>query len=142
MKNRIEYIIKSEALSNLQFANSLNISPASVTHVLSGRNNPSLEMVVRIAQKYPHYNLRWLLLGDGAVYDSNKEDNPSVRGGYPGDLFSTIDAQPLERPEPESKISLPTVNANTSNKEDATSAEQQKLIVCLPDGTYREYTKQ
>ncbi len=140
MKNRIEHIIKSEALSNLQFANALEISPAAVTHLLSGRNNPSLDIVVRIAQKYPHYNLRWLLLGEGSVY--NGENNiHTIHPAAQPDLFATS----------EPTISTSTVVSTSIQSEQTpeqpplksgNATEHSKLILCLPDGTYREFIKQ
>lgn len=133
MKSRIEYIIGSESLSNLQFAQSLNISPASITHILSGRNNPSLDIVTRIARKYPHYNLRWLLLGEGAI--SNLGEAQNFNDKSPS-LFSSNnnseqeDNDPLLNSEPKSSsLGLQCI-------------PEQKLIVCLPDGTYKEYIKQ
>lgn len=150
MKSRIEHIIKAESLSNLQFANSLEISPAAVTHLLSGRNNPSLDIVVRIAQKYPHYNLRWMLLGEGAIYNIGHAATASVN--REPELFAT------SNPSGQSSTALASSNSAGNNSEKAAatpisaqpsatpqndnSAEQQKLIVCLPDGTYREFIKQ
>ena len=136
MKNRIEHIIKAESLSNLQFANSLEISPAAVTHLLSGRNNPSLDIVVRIAQKYPHYNLRWLLLGEGAIY--NTGHTVATCAPQEPELFAA--PKPVvENPEKYAATTPEQINTAPNN---VSPAEQQKLIVCMPDGTYREFIKQ
>lgn len=144
MKDRIAHIIKAESLTNLQFAQLLDISPASVTHLLSGRNNPSLDFVVRIAQKFPHYNLRWLILGDGPIYNNGNDTNIGLRQANTPELFpsehkTTEDATRLSTPNNQitTKTGNPSYSANREN-----SPAQQTLIVCLPDGTYREYTKQ
>ena len=144
MKDRIALIIKAESLTNLQFAQLLDISPASVTHLLSGRNNPSLDFVVRIAQKFPHYNLRWLILGDGPVYNNGNDTNTGLRQANTPELFpsehkTTEDA--TRSSTPNNQITTESNNHSPSaNREN--SPAQQTLIVCLPDGTYREYTKQ
>lgn len=144
MKDRIAHIIKAESLTNLQFAQLLDISPASVTHLLSGRNNPSLDFVVRIAQKFPHYNLRWLILGDGPVYNNGNDTNTGLRQANTPELFpsehkTTEDA--TRSSTPNNQITTESNNHSPSaNREN--SPAQQTLIVCLPDGTYREYTKQ
>ena len=144
MKERIEHIIKAESLSNLQFAQLLDISPASVTHLLSGRNNPSLDLVVRIARKLPHYNLRWLILGEGPIYNNGNDTNTGLRQANTPELFplkhkTTEDA--TRSSTPNNQITTKTGNLSSStNMENA--PVQQTLIVCLPDGTYREYTKQ
>ena len=145
MKERIEHIIKAESLSNLQFAQLLDISPASVTHLLSGRNNPSLDFVVRIAQKFPHYNLRWLILGDGPIYNNGNDTNIGLRQANTPELFPsehTIRTEDATRSStPNNQITTKTGNPSSSTNMENTPA-QQTLIVCLPDGTYREYTKQ
>ena len=130
MKERIEHIIKAESLSNLQFAQLLDISPASVTHLLSGRNNPSLDLIVRIARKLPHYNLRWLILGEGPIYNNGNDTNTGLRQANTPELFPS-----------EHTITTESNNHSSSVNGENTPA-QQTLIVCLPDGTYREYTKQ
>ncbi len=145
MKSRIEYIISSESLSNLQFAQSLEISPASITHILSGRNNPSLDIVTRIARKYPHYNLRWLLLGDGAVYCNPIEQQ--IAHAESPNLFSNTTP---EQNDCNTQNSLEQSVAQTCCPESQLQRIEQeqprcveeKLIVCLPDGTYKEYIKQ
>lgn len=140
MKSRIEHIIKAESLSNSQFANSLEISPAAVTHLLSGRNNPSLDIVVRIAQKYPHYNLRWLLLGEGTIYNIGH----AAPANREPELF--VAPNPAVVESPEASIVAPTVapaaDTTPATPKNENTAEQQKLIVCMPDGTYREFVKQ
>lgn len=144
MKDRIAHIIKAESLTNLQFAQLLDISPASVTHLLSGRNNPSLDFVVRIAQKFPHYNLRWLILGEGPIYNNGNDTNIGLRQASTPELFpsehkTTEDATRLSTPN--NQITTESNNHSPSaNMEN--SPAQQTLIICLPDGTYREYTKQ
>lgn len=144
MKDRIAHIIKAESLTNLQFAQLLDISPASVTHLLSGRNNPSLDFIVRIAQKFPHYNLRWLILGEGPICNNGNDTNIGLRQANTPELFpsehkTTEDATRLSTPN--NQITTESNNHSPSaNMEN--SPAQQTLIVCLPDGTYREYTKQ
>lgn len=152
MKERIQHIINAESLTNLQFAQLLDISPAAVTHLLAGRNNPSLDIVVKIARKLPHYNLRWLLLGEGATYDHTT--NGTLNGDRQRDLFAATPESVIRNQSPVPAEALPyaphsqsehtehtDANTNTTAAP-AVSPEPQKLIVCLPDGTYREYTKQ
>lgn len=70
MKTRLQYIVKQEGLTNQKFAAEIGISPAAVTHILSGRNNPSIEIISKIASRYPNYSLRWLILGEQPIFVS------------------------------------------------------------------------
>ena len=145
MRDRIAHIIKAESLTNLQFAQLLDISPASVTHLLSGRNNPSLDLIVRIARKLPHYNLRWLILGEGPIYNNGNDTNTGLRQANTPELFPsehTITTEEATRLSAQNnQITTESNNHSPSANRENTPA-QQTLIVCLPDGTYREYTKQ
>ena len=67
MKDRILEIIKREHLSNADFADKIGISPATVSSILNGRNNPSLDVVTKIHQTYTDINLEWLLYGKGVA---------------------------------------------------------------------------
>ena len=67
MKKRIARIIEYENLSSTMFAERLGISKAVVSHILNGRNNPSLDVVSRIMQTMPYINSEWLINGEGEM---------------------------------------------------------------------------
>ena len=67
MKERITQIIQKEEMTAAQFAEKIGISPSSLSHILSGRNNPSLEVVMKIHKSCNYVNLPWLLYGDGQM---------------------------------------------------------------------------
>lgn len=75
MKDRIAQIMKKEGLTNAEFAEKIDISTSSLSHIFSGRNKPSLDVVTRIHKAYPSINLYWLLNGEGEM-----EDNPNPQG--------------------------------------------------------------
>lgn len=65
MKDRIYSIMQQDGLTNAEFAEKIGISTSSLSHIFSGRNKPSLEVVMRIQKAYPTINLNWLLYGEG-----------------------------------------------------------------------------
>ena len=73
MKDRIYKIMQNEGLTNAVFAEKLGMSTSSLSHIFSGRNNPSLEVVMRIHKACPYVNLNWLLYGEGQM---KEEENP------------------------------------------------------------------
>lgn len=73
MKERIAEIMKREHLSPSAFAESIGIQRSALSHILNGRNNPSLDVVTKIHQTYNYISLNWLLYGKGEmVSDVNK----------------------------------------------------------------------
>lgn len=94
MKDRILQIIQEESLTNAEFAEKIGISTSSLSHILTERNKPSLEVVMRIHKAYPSINLNWLLYGEGEMKvveegttDGNSRlysnENPENASGYP-----------------------------------------------------------
>ena len=67
MKDRIAHIIRAKNLTAAEFAVRLGIQPSNVSHLLSGRNNPSLDFVKKLKETFPEYNLDWLILGTGPM---------------------------------------------------------------------------
>ena len=63
IKNRVQKILNSSGLSASEFSKKLNIQRSRLSHILSGRNKPTLEIVVRINKNFPQYTLDWLING-------------------------------------------------------------------------------
>ena len=67
MKDRIAHIIRAKNLTAMEFAQRLGIQPSNVSHLLSGRNNPSLDFVKKLKETFPEYSLDWIVLGTGPM---------------------------------------------------------------------------
>ncbi|GAB6393806.1 MAG: helix-turn-helix transcriptional regulator [Bacteroidales bacterium] len=65
MKDRILQIMEHEGLTPAKFAEVVDIQRASLSHITTGRNQPSLQVVAKILEKYPNINPDWLLFGKG-----------------------------------------------------------------------------
>ena len=68
-RERIEFIMNGYGLSSSQFADKTGIPRASVSHILSGRNKPSLEVLQKVAAVFPEIDIQWLMLGVGQKPD-------------------------------------------------------------------------
>ena len=53
LKGRIIQVMEHEGLNQAQFANEIGIQRAAMSHLVSGRNNPSLDIVLKILKRYP-----------------------------------------------------------------------------------------
>ena len=62
-------------MSSVQFAEKIEISPSSLSHILNGRNKPSLEVVMKIHKACTYVNLLWLLYGEGEM---ENQENATV----------------------------------------------------------------
>jgi transcriptional regulator with XRE-family HTH domain len=71
---RLQKIITFYSLSAATFADKIGVQRSSISHILSGRNRPSLEFVMKVLSSFPEVNLYWLLNGTG-TFPSQSENN-------------------------------------------------------------------
>jgi len=70
MKDRITLLIKAKNLTAAQFADEIGVQKSSISHILSGRNNASLDFIQKILLTYPEVNMDWLMFGKGPLFKS------------------------------------------------------------------------
>lgn len=70
INKRIQEVIIQKGLSASEFSKKINIQRSSVSHILNGRNKPSLEVITKICKVFPDVKLNWLVLGEN-------NENPS-----------------------------------------------------------------
>ena len=126
-KERIEHVIDSLGLSARQFAAEIRVQPGTISNMMSGRNNPSLDVMRRIMERYPTLNPEWLILGVGEMWRTP-----------PGEEARLFDVLP-----PEGVMTAP----RTTKEEEpqaipaAPSKQIKNIVVYYTDGTYEEFTQ-
>ncbi len=73
MLKRIALILQTQNLTVSQFADRIGVQRSALSHVLGGRNNPSLDFVTKILRTFPEIRSQWLLFGEGKMYDAMTE---------------------------------------------------------------------
>jgi DNA-binding XRE family transcriptional regulator len=68
---KLEKILAYFQLSASAFADKIGVQRSSLSHLLSGRNKPSLEFAVKVAETFPEVDLYWFLMGKGTFPKSN-----------------------------------------------------------------------
>ena len=68
MRERILKFIEISGYTAARFADDIGVQRSSVSHILSGRNNPSFDFIQKILLKYKQINAEWLLLGMGDIF--------------------------------------------------------------------------
>lgn len=143
MKDRILKFINKEGISPAHFADEIGVQRSSVSHILSGRNNPSFDFIQKILDRYKTVNAEWLIMGVGDMY-KRVEKNISfvtepVRKEMPPlqkDLFTE---NTTVRSEP------PPVYAQEKEKvveklmEASVNKSVEKIIVFYSDKTFVEF---
>jgi len=134
MKDRIQEFLIKENKTSAQLAADINVQASGISHILSGRNNPSLDFILKMLEKYPFISTEWLLFGKGSMY---KEQTF-------GDLFGGLDLSPEKdsiekepvQQEPVQSEALPAAalqsevlqNKSVQNKPDETPEKLSEII--------------
>ena len=74
-RDRIEYLMNLYGLTPSQFSDRTGIQRASVSHILSNRNKPSLEILLKIYHAFEDVELAWLVAGEGNPPTAPQENN-------------------------------------------------------------------
>lgn len=141
MKERISEFLKRENKSSALFAEEIGVQPSGISHILSGRNKPSLDFVVKMLETYPYLAVEWLLFGKGEMY--KRTEIPDLFGNYPDQtderkekrapVSLKEDEQSLEKPSLEEKNQLLLKLAQTEKP------PVNRIVLFYNNNTFEEY---
>ena len=76
LNSRVQKIINYSELSSSEFADEIGVQRSNISHVLSGRNKPSLDFLMKIKDRFPEIQWEWLIEGKGAmIFSENEADS-------------------------------------------------------------------
>lgn len=154
MIERILLILKTKNISPSQFADEINVQRSNISHIISGRNKPSLEFVKKILDRYKEINTEWLINGVGPMLKES-----TVLSSEP-DLFSPVKRISVETAEKQGNNAVleeTKDTENTSNEENSfeqtgqindkefkndhsmISSDIEQIVIFFKDKTYTAY---
>ncbi|PWA08923.1 helix-turn-helix transcriptional regulator [Flavobacterium laiguense] len=147
---RLEIILDYFSLNASSFSDKIGVQRSSMSHLLSGRNKPSLDFILKIIDIFPEVDLYWILKGVGSFPKINEvplskkdfisEDlksstaTPSNSETLPLDLFSEI-KNPIVTNSVETQKAENTNLSNTSHSDDL-----EKIVFLYKNGTFKVYS--
>ena len=111
-------------LSAAAFADKIQVPRSSISHLLSGRNKPSLDFVLKVVKEFEDVELYWLLNGKGTFPKDDKS--------------SPIASEKITKKE--EKIVDLTMSAENLITA-PTSKKIERIVIFFNDGTFKEYIK-
>ena len=93
---RLETIFDYYSLTASSFADKINVQRSSISHLLSGRNKPSLDFILKVIESFPEVELLWLLNGKG---NFPKSDNLNSEKTYPSPIQKTENEEEINSPD-------------------------------------------
>ncbi len=128
MKERIKSILDLEQISPAKFADIIGVQRSSMSHILSGRNNPGFDFIHNLLIRFPHINADWLLTGRGKMIKENQGIlNFDQSADNKLDIDIKSDLHPHENPILE-----------TSVEKGTKKRVLRKIIMVYDDNTFEE----
>lgn len=144
---RLELILEYYGLNASAFADKIGVQRSSLSHLLSGRNKPSLDFILKILEIFPDIDLYWILNGKGsfpkkivevspiiATQNTSPTSTPILNNQEATDLFSAAastvpsNSTAITKTIVNEKITIPT-----------TSNEIDKIVIFYKNGTFKDY---
>lgn len=112
---RLQEIIDFFGESASSFAEKIGVQRSSISHILSGRNKPSLDFILKILSMYPEVEMYWLLNGKGTFPASNVAPNEA------------------------SKKTEPPLHIQTQLKLTSDGKNIERIVIFYSDGTFKNF---
>lgn len=141
MNERIREFLIAENKSSAQMAEEIGVQPSGISHILSGRNNPSLDFILKMLEKYHFLSTDWLLFGKGAMYkDSKMQTLFDENSGEQREIDSTDHRDENHKPymDPKDVQSSDLQNNLTVSSKNRTSAVT-KIVWFYDNNSFEEY---
>ncbi len=126
---RLQKIFNYYDLSAAAFADAIDVGRSSISHILSGRNKPSLDFVLKIVQTYPEVELYWLLNGTGDFPGNLKVEEKPAALTTPIPSRAEINPEMRRQLPPEQKSSAIATSGRSI----------QKIVIFYKDGTFEAF---
>lgn len=155
MKERLDELMKLLNLNPTQFANAIGVQRATLQHILSGRNEASLKIIMAIHNSFPDVELEWLLYGKGSAIPALSGNSLAKDSDYPllpgmesaffnNDVLKSADYSNLRDVETRSVNNKRRNNKEVKYQNDTKTMGQPKtikeVVVFFDDGTYQKFS--
>ena len=115
---RLKQIMDYYSLSSAGFAEAIGVNRSSISHLLSGRNKPSLDFVIKVVESFEEVELYWLLNGKGRFPNTASISKPKAATSSPEEEIKS-EATPIP-----------------SNNEEG---DIEHIIIFYKDGSFKKY---
>ncbi|MBI1646026.1 helix-turn-helix transcriptional regulator [Capnocytophaga sp. 051621] len=143
---RLQQVMDYYGLNAAAFADTLEIQRSGISHLLSERNKPSLDFILKLIEKFPEVDMYWITQGKGTFPRKEDKEVSVPKKVQQPDLFSDIPEIEMERPSPtlsspikeEKKVSLDKEVSLPSSIVNNTVGKKIKRIILFYEDNHFE----
>ena len=123
LNSRVQKIINYSELSSSEFADEIGVQRSNISHVLSGRNKPSLDFLMKIKDRFPEIQWEWLIEGKGSMVFS-EDEAASTPSSYSLEESKINDDEPIIT----GLFSIPSQEMDENTKQEEEKSEISEPI--------------
>jgi transcriptional regulator with XRE-family HTH domain len=146
---RLEIILDYYGLNASAFADKIGVQRSSLSHLLSGRNKPSLDFILKILDVFPDVDLYWILNGKGSFpkndealqkQESSQEKETRPNSASPiSEPLASEDLFSKEKYSPKENQENPKMEEIQNGPNESVSDEVEKIVFFYKNGTFKEF---
>tara|TARA_B110000305_G_scaffold206204_1_gene236911 strand:+ start:1654 stop:2097 length:444 start_codon:yes stop_codon:yes gene_type:complete len=134
---RLQIIIDFYQLSAATLADKIDVQRSGISHLLSGRNKPSLEFVLKLIKQFPEVNLYWLLNGVGN-FPATLSDTIAPKIQEPIISKHFKESSPINK-EKANEITNPINEDIVRSIQNKNQSDIESIIICYKNGNFKAY---
>jgi transcriptional regulator with XRE-family HTH domain len=145
INDKIKQVLTIKNLSPSYLADDIGVQRSSISHILSGRNRPSLDIIQKIVRRFPEFTYEWFLDSDLQLStDDHHTEVPQIT------TVTRAPRQPIANSSSSSSVTIPAISEDISTTDDSkTTIPKQdilakhtidRILIFYTDGTFKEYT--
>ena len=145
IQDRLRIFMHFKKLNATQLSEIIDVQRSSISHVLNGRNKPSLEFVQRLVKEFPEVSFEWLVNGSGSLTKTGTNVTPpsttqtdDVVTNVTQEDTSTTTLAGSVRKDDAGQVSEP-VNKPIQEPDKESVSPIKKIVVFYQNGTFEEY---
>lgn len=141
IKDRLAHILRAKNLTASQFAELMEIQPSNVSHLLNGRNKPSLDFLIKLKEVFPEYSFDWIIMGKKPITMNvpNPVSNDSQDIKFEDDDKRVIEFDDIEENIPVMEHEI--IEKDIENHEKTScNHEIEKIMLVYTDKTFEIIT--
>ncbi|MFD2515611.1 helix-turn-helix domain-containing protein [Pontibacter locisalis] len=140
MVDRIRQLMEFKELSSSQFADTVDVPRAVISHIISGRNKPSLDVIIKIISAFPEVNKDWMLMGEGNMLSGLVKKTDSEMD--PNTAFVAKNVEPVpkeEKPVDTEKVQEPSNSSLPIPAVESPGKKIEQIVIFYSDKSFVAY---
>lgn len=138
---RLETVLEYYSLTASSFADKISVQRSSMSHLLSGRNKPSLDFIMKLVEEFPEVSLEWIINGKGSFPKDDFIPTPTIvqseKKIEPNKIEDLFSEKTEENTEPIEEKKIPEFSS--SQNQNLIGNDIDRIVVFFTNGTFKNY---